>query len=158
MWDQQDHPSATFDADAALFSLYDPELLYQRELPTLGFFRFLPLIDDGKYISGLTMHFLSQCIVGVESHFSTASHLVGSQGEVALHFPLAPDERIENVWLRLQEGIPGQSAPSVLVCIFPFHFHQIMLISSRYVRHLAGNTLLVHISAPTAIILIVGSF
>ncbi|KAI9641939.1 hypothetical protein NHQ30_009808 [Ciborinia camelliae] len=116
MWDQPHHPPATFDADAALFSLYEPEQLYQRWLPELRFFRFISLTDRGEYISGLTMYFLSHFIVGLELQFSTRSHFVGSQGEIAVYVPLAPGERIKDVWLRLQEGLPVQSTPSVLIC------------------------------------------
>ncbi|TGO47963.1 hypothetical protein BOTNAR_0499g00060 [Botryotinia narcissicola] len=95
MWDQPNHPPATFDADAALFSLHEPEQLYRKKLPELGFFRFISLTSHGEYISGLTMYFMSQCIVGIESHFSSGSYFVCSRGEVAVHMSLAPGELIQ---------------------------------------------------------------
>lgn len=107
----------SFDADGTLFTLFDPEHLYNRRLPLLRFFRFIPLISDGVYISGLTVHFLSKSITGIEAHFPTTSNLVGSRGTVALYFPLAPNERISNVWLRLDSCSAVQSVPSMLVSI-----------------------------------------
>ncbi|KAB8294956.1 hypothetical protein EYC80_006909 [Monilinia laxa] len=115
MWDRLDHPELPFDADSALFTLFEPEELYQKRLPSLGFFRFVSLTLHETYASGLTVHFLSKCITGIEAHFSTTSHLVGSCGDLALHFPLAPHERISNVWLRLDTLGAVESVPSLLI-------------------------------------------
>ncbi|KAF7889648.1 uncharacterized protein EAF02_002063 [Botrytis sinoallii] len=115
VWDQPNYPPAMFDADAALFSLHEPEQLYRKRLPELGFFSFISLTSHGEYISGLTMYFMSQCIVGIESHFSSGSHFVGSRGEVAVHMSLAPGELISDVWLRLYVDLPVESVPAVLI-------------------------------------------
>ncbi|KAF7952287.1 uncharacterized protein EAE97_001784 [Botrytis byssoidea] len=114
MWDQPNHPPATFDADAALFSLHEPEQLYRKKLPELGFFRFISLTSHGEYISGLTMYFMSQCIVFIESYFSSGLYFVCSRGEVAVHMSLAPGELISDVWLRLYVDLPVESVPTVL--------------------------------------------
>ncbi|ESZ96609.1 hypothetical protein SBOR_2976 [Sclerotinia borealis F-4128] len=92
MWDQPHHPPVTFDADAAMFSLFEPEQLYQQRLPDLAFFRFVSLIDHGEYISGLTI-----------------------RGAVAVHVSLASGELIGDVWLRLNSDCPFESVPSVLI-------------------------------------------
>ncbi|KAF7954430.1 hypothetical protein EAE96_005551 [Botrytis aclada] len=115
LWDQPHHPPPTFDADAALFAMHEPEQLYRKELPELAFFRFISLTCRGEYISGLTMYFLSQCIVGIESHFSSGSYFVGSRGEVAVHMSLASGEVISDVWLRLYMGCPVESVPAVSI-------------------------------------------
>ncbi|TGO73619.1 hypothetical protein BELL_0346g00070 [Botrytis elliptica] len=115
MWDRPDHPEVTFDADGKLFTLFEPEELYHKRLPALAFFRFIPLTDQEVYASSLTIYFLSKCITGIEVHFPTTSNLVGSRGNVAVHFPLAKDERISNVWLRLETHGAIESVPSLLI-------------------------------------------
>lgn len=65
------------------------------------------------------MYFISQCIVGIESHFSSGSHFMGSRSEVAVHMSLASGELISDVWLRLYVDLPIESVPTVLVRGFP---------------------------------------
>ncbi|KAJ8067102.1 hypothetical protein OCU04_004477 [Sclerotinia nivalis] len=118
MWDRPDHPGAAFDADGALFTFFAPQELYRRIQPVLGFFRFIPLTAGDVYASGITVHFLSRFMTGIEAHFSTTSHLVGSRSEMAVYFPLASSERISNVWLRFDTFAATASAPSMLVSIY----------------------------------------
>ncbi|TGO44887.1 hypothetical protein BCON_0450g00060 [Botryotinia convoluta] len=115
MWDRPDHPEVTFDADGKLFTLFEPEELYHMRLPALAFFRFIPLSAHEVYASSLTIYFLSKCITGIEAHFPTTSNLVGSRGNVAVHFPLAKYERISNVWLRIEIHGAIESVPSLLI-------------------------------------------
>ncbi|TEY35479.1 hypothetical protein BOTCAL_0589g00010 [Botryotinia calthae] len=68
------------------------------------------LVDDTNLL--ICSH---NCIVGVESHFSSGSNFVGSRGEVAVHMSLAPGELVSDVWLRLYVDLPVESVPAVLI-------------------------------------------
>lgn len=115
MWDRPDHPEVTFDADGKLFTIFEPEELHYRRQPVVAFFRYVPLTAHEVYASSLTIYFFSKCITGIEVHFPATSNLVGSRGNIAVHFPLAKDERISNVWLRLETHGAIESVPSLLV-------------------------------------------
>lgn len=146
MWDRPDHPEVAFDADGALFTLFQPDELYQKEMSPLGFFRCISLTDNDFYASGITIHFLSECITGIESHFPTTSNLVGSHGDTTLHFPLAQSERIANVWLRLKTHGLYYSMPSLLVSVWISVFEKQKLMLSRFILHWVGTIVSAHTS------------
>lgn len=86
-----------------------------------GFFRYVPLIRNGQYATGITLYWWRNRIGGFKTHFGGTSISSGRLDGIALHYPFQADERITHAWLRVSRRptlSPGQSTEllSLTVC------------------------------------------
>jgi hypothetical protein len=71
-----------------------------RNFPEWRLCKYLPFLDDGGYISGLTMYCHGHSITGMAA-YGRSWRLVGSCQGCPIHFCLQQNERIVSVWLRM---------------------------------------------------------
>ena len=77
--------------------------------------KYLPFLDDGGYISGLTMYCNGHGITGMIAHGQSKT-LIGQCEGCPIHIYLQPNERIVSVWLRMPAGhVSLENEPNILV-------------------------------------------
>ncbi|KAK0111101.1 hypothetical protein ONS95_001479 [Cadophora gregata] len=99
-WDQPDIPDTVYNPDKELFDFKrDMSRSYELDKSRLRYFGYLPLLSDNSYANSLTVYLSANGIVGIESHFTKTSRLIGRREGCPRHFPFHPGERIAFAWL-----------------------------------------------------------
>ncbi|CZT42360.1 uncharacterized protein RSE6_02229 [Rhynchosporium secalis] len=101
LWDQPDIPDTLCDPDKELFDFKrDISLSYERpKRRQLSYFGYLPLFSDNEYVTDLTVYVSRNGIVGIESHFTKRSRLIGDRNGCPKYFPFHSGEQIAFTWL-----------------------------------------------------------
>lgn len=102
LWDQPDIPSLLPNPDEALFDfrrdIIRSSRLTRRQPRCFGY---LPLLNDNEYVNGLTVYLSGNGMVGMESHFTKVSRLIGGRNGCPKYFPFDSGEQIAFTWLRI---------------------------------------------------------
>ncbi|XMA10555.1 hypothetical protein WAI453_003346 [Rhynchosporium graminicola] len=101
LWDQPDIPDTLCDPDKELFDFKrDISPSYERpKRRQLSYFGYLPLFSDNEYVTGLTVYVSGNGIIGIESHFTKRSRLIGDRNGCPKYFPFHSGEQIAFTWI-----------------------------------------------------------
>lgn len=155
-----------------LVRLFEPEDFHSN-LPKRQFFRYVPLVHDGQYITGITFYWRPmdpyQCeLIGFGTRFDKEECVCGSANGIPVYFPLAPNERIAFIWVRrprpaltvrgitlphfprtFQDRNVCLSIPANKTMITDFHYHWKMSYSWTMCRPKRGSNEYVRLGGPS---------
>ena len=105
LWDRSDVPLSMSDPSTSncLVSLNSTEY-FRGDPPKQQFFRYVPLVQNGQYTTGITSYWRSvdpyHCeLIGLGNWFDGKECISGSADGIPVYFPLAPNERVAFVWV-----------------------------------------------------------
>ncbi|KAH8817091.1 hypothetical protein F5884DRAFT_243327 [Xylogone sp. PMI_703] len=135
LWDQ-DFPFAATESHHMLETVNIHQI---RNYPDWKLCRYLPFLDGGEYISGLTMYSTRHSITGIMTH-GKSDRLIGSRQGCPIHFHLNLNEHIQSVWLRMPiDHCNTERDPTILIttslnrtCVFGPYLTSVIIRDCRY--------------------------